>query len=355
MLVTIPDVSIPGLELSVDQSAVSSEVKADILSVELKDEVNIPTLLTITLNMWDGTRQQIKEEYLNQFQIGTSIEIALGLNEPEPMFAGQVTALSPSFGGVDGGDSLTIEVLDRLHRLRFGTKQRTFSNKTDSQIASQIGEELGLTVEAEDTATTHPHVTQENENDLTFLSKRAKPINYEVKVEGTTLYFRKTRDPEGPVVALTYRRDLTEFRPRLRSIQEGEKVEVRGWDVKNKKPIVGTATSGDEDSKMGGAETGAEASKKAFGSATRTIANQGVLDADEAQVIAKAWFNHQQQDFINAEGKCPGIPALRAGNTVEITEVGEAFSGVYYVTSSTHTFGAEGYTTKFSVRRNSKK
>lgn len=351
MLMMIPDVSIPGFQLKVGKTPVSAEVKADIFSVELKDQIDVPALLTIKLSMWDGEQQRIKDEHLDKFQLGTSVEVDLGLNELTHMFTGQVTSLSPDFGGVEGGDSLTIEALDLLHLSRFGTKQRTLAEKTDSQIAIQIGEELGLTVEAEDTAFKRSHVTQENENDLMFMM-RTKPSNYELNVEGTTLFFRKTRDSESPVITLTYRRDLMEFHPRLRSIQEGEKVVVRSWDFKNKKPIVGTATSGDEASKVGGAETGAEASRKAFGFATRTISNQKAIDADEAQEIAKGWFHHQQQNFIKADGKCPGIPTLRAGKTVEITEVGKAFSGIYYVTSSKHTFGAGGYTTSFEVRRN---
>ena len=222
---------------------------------------------------------------------------------------------------------------------------------TYSEIASKIADEVGLTGDVEDTVTKREHVTQESINNLTFLLK-LKPENYEVKVEDKTLFFRTTRESEGPAASLKYRRDLIQFTPRLRAVPAGGKVEVRGWDVKTKKPIVGKAGPGDETSKMGGSKTGAEISAAAFVAATRTITNESVIDADEAQRIAKAWYNRQQSDFVEADGECPGAPAIRVGKTIEITDIGKPFSGIYYVTSCTHTVGRAGYRTSFKVRRN---
>jgi phage protein D len=349
---TIPEVGIPHVEVTTGNSPLDSGVRGDIVSVELNYEVDVPAMATITLNVWDPVARAVKDAYFDQFQLGTALEVAIGLNQTTPMFTGEVTALEPSFGGHEGGgDTLRIQAYDRLHRLRFGTKQRTFQKQKDSEIASQIADGVGLTGDVEDTGVKHPHVTQENVNDLTFLLSRAKQINYEVRVEDKTLLFRKTREAEGPAITLEYRKDLIRFSPRQRTVPEGGKVAVRGWDVKNKKVIVGTAGSGDESSKMGGSQTGAEVSSKAFVSSTRTITDQPVLDTDEAQKIAKAWFNRQQQDFIEADAESPGIPELSAGKTIEIKGVGKPFSGVYYVVSATHTIGPEGYRTKIRVRR----
>ena len=41
------------------------------------------------------------------------------------------------------------------------------------------------------------------------------------------------------------------------------------------------------------------------------------------------------------------------GKTIEITGVGQAFSGAYYVVSVKHTIGPTGYRTRFEVTRNS--
>ena len=222
-----------------------------------------------------------------------------------------------------------------------------------SDIASSIADELGLSSTVDNTTVKHAHIAQKNVSNQRFLLGLARPINYEVRVEDKTLYFRKTQEPQGAAVSLSYRRDLIEFTPRQRVVPEGAKVEVRGWDVKTKKLILGKAGSGDETSKMGGKKTGAEVTAAAFTSATRTITRQAVVDADEATQIAKAYYNRQQRDFIEAQAECAGSPMIRAASTVEIAGVGDAFSGIYYVVSATHRVGPDGYRTRFKVTRNS--
>ena len=53
--------------------------------------------------------------------------------------------------------------------------------------------------------------------------------------------------------------------------------------------------------------------------------------------------------LVEAKGKTIGVPDLRAGGKVKITNLGR-FSGVYVVTSTTHTIGEGGYTTDFNAR-----
>jgi uncharacterized protein involved in type VI secretion and phage assembly len=53
---------------------------------------------------------------------------------------------------------------------------------------------------------------------------------------------------------------------------------------------------------------------------------------------------------VEAEGLAPGNPALIAGVTVQLSGLGTRFSGKYFVTSTTHTYGhQEGYSTRFVV------
>lgn len=53
------------------------------------------------------------------------------------------------------------------------------------------------------------------------------------------------------------------------------------------------------------------------------------------------------------EGVCDGRTDLRAGTVVKIEGLGERFSGLYYVTSTTHSYTLKyGYRMAFTVRRN---
>ena len=351
-----PRVGIPQFELTIGKAAIAPALKADISAVEVTEDIDMPSMLSFTVNLWDAARQSLKESYFTQFALGTPLELAVGISGTSPIFTGEVTALEPEFGGIDRGDSLKIQAYNRLHRLQFGTHQRTFEKMAYSDVASSIADELGLSSAVDNTTVKHAHVAQRNVSNLRFLLDLARPINYELRVEDKTLYFRKTQEQQGAAVSLTYRRDLIEFTPRQRVVPEGAKVEVRGWDVKTKKLILGKAGSGDETSKMGGKKTGAEIAASAFTSftsATRTITRQPIVDADEATQIAKAYYNRQQRDFIEAQAECAGSPMIRAASTVDISGVGDAFSGTYSVVSATHRVGPEGYRTRFKATRNS--
>ncbi len=56
---------------------------------------------------------------------------------------------------------------------------------------------------------------------------------------------------------------------------------------------------------------------------------------------------------VTAAGSTVGLPDLRAGVNVRIEGVGERFSGVYYVTSTRHTFSSGGYVASFECERSS--
>jgi uncharacterized protein len=129
-------------------------------------------------------------------------------------------------------------------------------------------------------------------------------------------------------------------------------VVVQGWDPKTKEAIVGQARPGDEVSKMQGAQLGATITEQAFFATQSFIVNTPVFSEGEATQIAKGKFNDLVIDFISGEGTAIGNTDIRAGRVVELLKLGQRFSGLYYVTSSTHCVNQSGYITRFTVARN---
>lgn len=121
--------------------------------------------------------------------------------------------------------------------------------------------------------------------------------------------------------------------------------------MKKKEEITAAASSGSETTIMAGREAGYTISQNAFDESPVAILDEVVIDASDAEGMAKARYNALLKEFITGEGKCGGTPAIRAGKTIEINGLGERFSGIYYVVSSTHSINDEGYTTTFTVKR----
>ena len=69
--------------------------------------------------------------------------------------------------------------------------------------------------------------------------------------------------------------------------------------------------------------------------------------------MASGLMNEIALGHVTGDGVCIGSPDLRPGKLVKIEGIGQRFSGLYYVTSTEHSYlRGRGYRTSFSVKRN---
>jgi len=172
-------------------------------------------------------------------------------------------------------------------------------------------------------------------------------------VREKTLLFRKAQDDQSKTWVLEWGKTLKSFNPTLNTLRPVNAVTVRGYDPLKKEEIIGKAGAGDETSKMGGAKSGADLVAEAFGRTRETVQTASpIASQEEADQLARALYNQRAQEFITGSGATVGLPDLRAGRVIELKGLGPQFSGLYYVTSATHSIGDGGYQTQFNVRRN---
>lgn len=340
--------TVPIFKVKVDGNDLSADAMAAIESVVFEEELNTASMFILKLATSDfekGAWQYVDLEY---FRLGSEVKIYMGMDDLVLMIVGEITSLKPSFSEI----SPTIEIrgYDRLHRLRFGSKRRTFMDAKDSDIASAIAGEWGLSAKSEDTGTVHSHIYQNNQSDLKFLLQRAKRIRYEVFVDDKILHFQSPKESDPASLTLEYRVDLEEFSVELSARYEGDRVVVQGWDLMKKKQISAMAKEGDEVSMMNAKDTGSNMTKSAFGSSSSYIVDEHLVDVSDAEDLAVASYNSHLVESVTGDGKCVGIAKLRAGNTIEVKGI-DRFSGTYYVTSTFHVIDRNGYNTSFKVRR----
>ncbi len=340
--------SVSYFKLLLNGTELSNELVLAVHGITLEDELNLPSMFTIKFDTVDFIKGTWRGVDLKTFKMGDTVKVSMGIDTAVDMMTGEITSLDYNFG-----DSCFMDIrgYDRLHRLRFGTMRRSFKNMKDSDIALSIASELSLTADTEDTGTVHPYIFQSNQSNYEFLLDRAKRIGYEILVEDKTLIFRKSKEDKSPEVTLEYGKDLQNFFVQIKTLTEGSKVEVRGWNVKDKEEISSIASKGSEKTKMAGTESGYEMSEKAFLASSVSIVNDVVLDSKDAEDIAKAKYNIMLKEFLTGEGECAGNPKIRAGKTIEIKGLGDRLSGIYYVISTAHSIKKGAYITTFRVRR----
>lgn len=340
--------TVPIFKIKVDGSELSGDAMASIESVMFEEELNTASMFVLKLATSDFEKGAWRYVDLQDSRLGSEVKLYMGMDNLVLMIVGEITSLKPTFS--EGFSTIEIRGYDRLYRLRFGCNRRTFMDIKDSDIASTIGGDWGLSTKAEDTGTVHSHIYQNNQNDLEFILQRAKRIRYEVFVDDKTLHFQSPRESDPASMTLEYRVDIEEFSVELSARYEGDEVVVQGWDFMKKKQISATAKGGNEISTMNAKDTGTDMTKKAFGSSSSYIVDEQLADVSDAEKLAVARYNKHLVESVTGEGKCAGIPELRAGNTIEVKGI-DRFSGTYYVTSTSHTIDHNGYNTSFRVRR----
>ncbi|MCB9076084.1 MAG: VgrG-related protein [Anaerolineaceae bacterium] len=325
----------------------------DIIEIVVDNNLLMPDMFTIHLH--DKALRWIDADLL---AIGEAVEIGAkavenqGEDAPQEglLIKGEITALEPDFTN-EGEPTLVVRGYDRLHRFHRGKFTRTFLNMTDSEIVGKIAQQVGLQAATDPTSPPFDYVLQNNQTNLEFLLERAQRTGYQLYVDDKTLHFHRADKSQGAGPELEWGRNMPIFRPRLTAVHQADQVVVRGWDPKAKAEIVGRATNGKLKPKVGVPEAGGDLAKSAFqASAQAVVVTYPVTSQDEAQRMAEALCDAISGDFITAEGTCLGNAQLKPGKVVNITGVGDNFSGSYFVTSTIHIFNAEvGYETNFVI------
>lgn len=334
------------LNLTIGGAALDNEGQTLVAEVTVEQHTHLPHMVWIRLYdpelklLDDGPFDLTKEVQITA-QTASGATVAL--------FKGEITALEPAFNeGMNA--ELLVRGYDRLHRLYRESKSRAFRNIKDSDLAERITQEAGLAIgEITPTSIIYDHVYQANQSNLAFLMQRAWRIGYECFVDEAKLYFRRP-NPKAEGVTLTWGDELLSFHPRMSLAEQVDEVIVKGWDPEKQTTIIGRADQGGLYPTLQEAKNGAAWAAERFGRGKVTIVNQPLLNQAEADLLATARLNELSGAFVEAHGVAFRRPDIRAGKTVTLRGLGKRFSGVYLVTSATHSFTSAGLTTTFAVR-----
>jgi phage protein D len=347
-----PENTAPESKLLINDAEIPPELKADVLEVTVLQHVEGPSSFDLSLNIVNPQNSQLRWIDDARVQPGNKLEIRLGyLDRFETLIVGEITALHAKYLNAQAA-KLHVQGFDRLHRLRRGRKVRSFTAQKDSQIAATLAGDAGLTPDVQDTGVVFDYVLQNNLSDLDFLLERARRIRYEVFVDGSKLVYRRVANHLSKVATLEYGISLKQFCPRLTTLAQVNELKVRAWSPANKQAVLGVARAGDDDSRMGGSQSGPQLAQAAFGNHTTAVVDMPLATQAEADQMAHALYNRIALDFVCGEGEAVGNTAIRAGRTIELRGLGRRFSGDYYVKTAEHRVSPKtGYTTRFKLAR----
>jgi phage protein D len=379
---------VPRFEVKVEGVDLPRDVLFDVSSVTYEDSTDSIDSFKMTINNWDDERREYKfigSETEAMLKKGHRDEPRVTLFEPcgkevlllmgyggdlVTMLKGNFTTMEPSF--TDGRAELAVTGLNVLHQLRRKQYTTTWVDKKDSEIAQDISKRTDkgkkrfpLPIVIDQNAMGNekpiPLVTQRNQYDLDFLFQRARMRGYvlfiqeEDKVTGRQrqLYFGPSQAGMVPGLRdvsfeLKWGASIMEFKPKITTANQISSVTVRGWHRTRKVPITRTVTLDDERLTV---NKDLHRIINACAAREEIVVDEPIFTNCEARERAISILLDQTKQMVTADVKVVGLPDLRSGQVVEITNLGARLSGKYFVTKTKHTIDDNGYITTFSCRR----
>jgi phage protein D len=282
---------------------------------------------------------------------GKTLKVTIG---NDTIFEGRISAIEGRF---PEGAQVELGVLaeDRFQDLRMTRRTQLFENVSDSDLFNQIASAHGLSPSIDVVGPTHKVLAQVNQSDLAFLRDRARSIDAEVWMDGTTLHVqRRAARRRGAALTLGYGHELREVAILADLAHQRTALTISGWDVSGKQAIsyeAGDSVLGNE---LGNYTSGASVVQNKFGQRKETVVHSVPQTSTEAQARAEGHFRTLARTFVTVRGVADTDPGLRVGAYVELKGVGPLFEGNYYVTDVAHIFDgsdAGGLRTEFSAER----
>jgi uncharacterized protein len=320
-------------------------------------------------------------------QVDNRFTLSLGY-APDPLervFVGEITGVNATFPN-SGMPTLTVVAHDFLQRLTTGTKDRSFMLNVptighfplqDQVVVSLVAASnllipypdpvgaalsflaLLLAYAVSSLSAKQGVRVQQGSSDFDLLAGIAKENGWEMYIDhtlepqGFILRFQFLVQDYAPSVTLAWGESLADFTPRLTTVGQVAGVQTRIWlpSIKTELIIV----------------LGWDYDRAAFDLQIfpGSIALAGVVGETKARSLVKveavgpatmpkkllSELLPRLNNRLTGSGNAVGNLAIKAGRVVDLHGLGEEFSGLYRITSATHTIDGGGFKTSFDVRR----
>ena len=337
----------------------ADDLYPDIVELEVELDNELATMFRLKLSIAldeDGSWSYIDDERLQPWK---EICIKAGFeDDQDELMSGYITHIRPFFASDPSNCLVEIWGMDGSVLLDREEKLKDWPNKKDSDIASEIFSSYGLTPDLEDTEVIHDEALStiiQRESDMQFLKRLALRNGYECYVEGDTGYFKSA--------------DLDSSPQPLLSVQFGEETVVNTISIQVNalspanvsmfqidrvtKEVIEAQVESSQQTGLG-ANDPSSLLAPGMDTALMVVSRNGCTGNPEMTALCQGIF-HQGEWFVTVRGEIAGNQyghVLKARQTVTIRGIGETYSGVYYVTNVTHSFGPEGYKQFFTGKRN---
>jgi len=348
--------------VQLDGQPASDELLESVQSIEVEDNAEQADMLRLRLATAverAGGRWSVLDAALFARLTNVRVAAKVGSGASEPLIDAYVIDLRASFSSEPGRSNVEVVAMDGSALLQLKEEVRRWPDQADSQIASAIFSEAGLSADVDDTQpvrSSRHTTTIQRGNALRFLRHLAERNGFEIFVEVGA---------DGRGVGHFHGPRLQAEPQGVLNVNMGSDTNVDGFSARHDLigPTTAKASGYDAANRKDQPVDAQSAQQKALGSQSTVgssrprqvlLANTGLSESGELRTATQAMVDRSAMS-LSAEGTVYGgdYPAvIRAKRPMLVRGAGQEFSGTWYVTRVLHSLGDEGYAQRLSLRRN---
>ena len=266
------------------------------------------------------------------FKPGNEISIELGYDgNVTTVFEGIIVKHSIKVGQ-NGSTLLMIEAKDKAIKLTGARKSAYFTEKTDSDIMSELISNAGLQSDVESTGFSHKQMVQFDATDWDFMLTRAEANSMLVLTDDGKMVIKKPGTVAVPVATAMFGSNILEFEAELDARRQVKSVKADSWSVTN------LELDQSSDGTANFTETGNLSSSELADVLESEIqlSHTGNLSQQQLQDWADAYALRSKLSKAVGRVRIQGNAEVKPGVLLALSGVGDRFNGNVYVTGVLH-------------------
>ncbi|MFT7265141.1 MAG: Rhs element Vgr protein [Halioglobus sp.] len=328
------------------QSTVIAENNYELVSVDIRREVNRIARATLVFLDGDATIGVFALSNKEDFQPGKEIEVKLryeGKTEDATVFKGLVMRHSVEANAQTS--QLSLELKDAAVKLTQTRKSAVFVDQDDAEIIGKLLKDAELKVGVLDpTQPKHAQIVQYYCTDWDFMVSRAEAQGLLVVTEDGEVSVRKVDLTAKPKRVFKYGiNDIYDLEFSLDGGEQCSEVNSSAWDVKQNKMTDPPTDAKNFDLKQGDLK-GAEIAET-VGFQPHQLSHPAPLAPEELQGWADGQLMRSRLAMIRGRIEVPGFADIKLFDTIEIAGIGKRFNGRTIVTGICHRVDLNGWRT----------
>ena len=349
--------------LLIDGNPVDPEVLAAVRQLDVEDHADLADIMRLAVGIGvreDGTGWTVLDDDIFGRLQRLTVTMTVGSGQAETLLHAHVVETRAELSSQPGHSVLRVVAMDPSVLMYLEEKVRAWPDMTDADIADSVFGDYGFTVKVEPTQPARQDddaPTVQRGSDIHFLRRLAGRNGCECYVE--------VEPASGAVEGHFHPPKLEETPQGVLSVNLGSATNVDMFAARFDmlRPVTvdaGSLDTEDEDEQrvqvdqpalraLGKAGAGPDHQPRKV-----LLTGTGLFQAGELQTYAQAVADESAW-ALTAEGELDTAlygGVLRAKRPVLVRGAGQRLSGTWYVERVLHTFTADGYTQRFTLRRN---